>query len=161
LPRKEGTTNERRRRDRDPTISTTKENTMTITETTVDPYTGDDGTDDEARTSYTARAAFLAGLRHGRYPVVPEALSVAVRAMEHADELSDEVRRSKPLGMAVFCRQVAADALAGKPYPTRLRRGGLRRPAGCGEAQRAVDRGGDGAPGTARPVRRGDHRVPA
>ena len=145
------------------TMNTTmKEIHMTITEMNVDPYTGDgDGTDDEARTSYTARMAFLAGLRHGRYPVVPEALSVAVSAMEHAAELSDEVRRSKPLGMGPFCRQVAADVLAGKPYPTRLRRGGLRRPAGRGSAQRAVDRGGDGAPSAARPVRRGDHRVPA
>ncbi len=79
--------------------------------------TGDDTGDDAGTTPFTSRMAFMAALRAGRYPTVPEPLTVAVAALGRSRELVDEVRRSAPEGLAVFCRRVADDVLAGGDWP--------------------------------------------
>lgn len=64
-----------------------------------------------------ARPAFLASVRHGRYPVVPDALAVAIAALEGADDLEREVLSAPPEGLGPFCQRVADDVLAGRGYP--------------------------------------------
>lgn len=103
---------------------------MTITQTTGDADLDAAPTN---RTPESVRPAFLDGIRHGRYPLVPDALAVAVDALDRVGELEREAMNAKPEGLGPFCQRVAADVLAGKGYPKDFA-------AAAFEAQQAADR---------------------
>jgi hypothetical protein len=64
------------------------------------------------------RALLLAGLRHGRYPAVPAALTAALSALESVDILDLEVRSQAASGLGPFVGQLTSKALAGEALPT-------------------------------------------
>lgn len=65
----------------------------------------------------SARPAFLAAVRAGRYPALGGPLTVAVTAMDGAGDLERGVLGGQPQGVGPFIQQVAADVLAGKGLP--------------------------------------------
>lgn len=74
-----------------------------------------------------ARAGLLAGLRHGRYPIVPEVLANAVAALDGLEEVERQVlapvamtlgRPGAADGLGRFAERVTVAVLAGQSYPT-------------------------------------------
>lgn len=99
------------------------------------------------------RANLQAGLRHNRFPHVPDPLMAAVAALEAVDELDLEVRSKAATGLGPFVAEMTAAALAGDALPEDFA-------AAAHEAQLEADRQTAGAVAVAELRRSIEARLP-